>query len=148
MLPQGNPIQVCHKGIPLGSMGLDALFPCDGMGWHGMGGKTPCLKITKMWQVTLPELLAPALAAKYLGENIKNAALTNPSFTVASHFAKILKSGIAKLLHLHWQQSTLTKISKIQYSQTQHTQWQVTFPELPNLAMSNSSNCTGSKTSC
>jgi len=47
--PQGNPIQVCHKGIPLGSMGWDALFPRGGMGRHGMGGKTPCLKITKIW---------------------------------------------------------------------------------------------------
>jgi len=108
MPPQGNPIQVCHKGIPLGGMGWDALFHCGGMGQHGMGGKTPCLKITKIWQVTLLELLAPALVAKYLGENIKNPALTNPSFTVASHFANILKSGIAKLPHLHWQQSTLT----------------------------------------
>jgi len=146
-------------GCPWGGLGWDDIgadllrptwmgFPCGGMGRHGMGGKTPCLKITKIWQVTLPELLAPALAAKYLGENIKNAALTNPSFTVASHFAKISKSGIAKLLHLHWWQSTLMKISKIRHSQTQHTQWQVTFPELPNLAMSNSSNCTGIKTSC
>jgi len=86
--------------------------------------------------------------SKTLGENIKNLALTNPTYTVASHFARISKCGIAKLLQLHWQQSTLTKISKIWHSQTQHTQQEVTLLELPNLAMPNSSNCTGSKTSC
>jgi len=37
-----------------------------------------------------------ALAAKHLGENIKNPPLTNPAFTAASHFARITKSGIVK----------------------------------------------------
>jgi len=41
------------------------------------------LKIRKIWQVTLLELLAPAFAAKYLGENIKNPAFT----MVAKHLA-------------------------------------------------------------
>jgi len=50
--------------------------------------------------------LAITLAAKHLGENIKNPALTNPTYTAASHFAGIPKSGIVKLLQLYWQQNT------------------------------------------
>jgi len=42
--------------------------------------------------------LAITLAAKHQGENTKNPALINPTFTATSHFAKIPKSGIAKLL--------------------------------------------------
>jgi len=61
----------------------------------------------------LPELpnlalsnLVITLAAKYFDRNTKNPALTNPTYTAASHFAGITKSGIAKLLQLYWQQNT------------------------------------------
>ena len=59
-------------------------------------------------QVTLLELpnmawhcqiAAIILAAKHLGENTKNPALTNPTFTAASHFARIPKSSIANSIN-------------------------------------------------
>jgi len=53
------------------------------------------------------------LTAKYLDENIKNLAFTNPTYTAASHFSRITKSGNAKFQQLHWQQNILLKISKI-----------------------------------
>jgi hypothetical protein len=57
------------------------------------GGKTPCMKISKIWHCQMPAI---TLAAKHLGENIKHLALTNLAFTGASHLAGITKSGIAK----------------------------------------------------
>ena len=59
------------------------------------------LKISKIWHWQIQhshwqcQIPAIALAAKHI-ENIKNPALTNPAFTVASHFARITKSGIVK----------------------------------------------------
>jgi hypothetical protein len=87
------------------------------------------VKITKIrhsqwWQNTLLE-------------NTKNPA---------SHFGGIPKSGIAKLQQLHWRQNNLVKISKIRHSQTQHTQGQVTLPELLNPALPNWHTYTGGKT--
>jgi len=48
--------------------------------------------------------------AKQLGENTKNPAFTNLAYAGASHFARITKSSIAKLLHLLWQQNTLLEL--------------------------------------
>jgi hypothetical protein len=86
------------------------------------------VKISKIWhsqtqhsqrQVTLPEFpnsalsnLEITLAAKHLVENIKNLALTNLAFTVASHIAGITKSGNAKFSQLPWRQNILLKISQ------------------------------------
>jgi len=39
--------------------------------------------------------------SKTLSENIKNPALTNPTYIVASHIAGITKSGNAKFWQLH-----------------------------------------------
>jgi hypothetical protein len=68
---------------------------------------------------------AITLAAKHLGENIKNPALTNLAFTGASHISGITKSGIVKFCQLHWQQNILVKITKIRHSQ----EWQNTLHE-------------------
>jgi len=93
--------------------------------------------------------LAIILAAKHLGENIKNPALTNTTYTVASHFARIARSDIAKLPQLHWQQNTLENIKNLALTNlafigTSH------FARIPkssiNLALPNCHTYTGCKT--
>jgi len=68
---------------------------------HGMAAAMHLGGIAHRRQCTRNQIAAITLAAKHLGENIKNLAFTNPAFTVASHFSAIPTSGISKLLQLH-----------------------------------------------
>jgi hypothetical protein len=96
---------------------------------------------------------AITLAAKHLGENIKNPALTNLAFTGASHISGLTESDIVKFCQLHWRQNILVKITKIRHSQWQQNTLhentkiqQVILPELLNLAFQNYHIYTGGKT--
>ena len=63
---------------------------------HGMAAAMHLGGIAHRQQCTKNHIAAITLAAKHLGENIKNLAFTNPAFTAASHFARISKFSIVK----------------------------------------------------
>jgi len=96
--------------------------PCGRLGWDALkssihkpnihSGKSLCWNY-HIWHCQIAAII---LAAKHLGENTKIPALTNPTFTAASDFARIPKSSIAKFHQLYWRQNTLVKIPKIQHS--------------------------------
>ena len=79
----------------------------DGVAYHWDG------MLCWNYQIWHCQIAAIILVAKHLGENTKNPALTYPTFTAASHFARIPKSSIAKFHQLYWRQTSNYTGSKL-----------------------------------
>jgi len=129
----GMPLQQTWMGFPCGSMGQIGMgCPWGGLGWDRLGWGFPCSSMGQTgmgcpcgglgWDALAADLDGiPLVAWGSMGWDALwadldgmplNTAFTNPTYTVASHIARITKSGNAKFWQLPWQQNILLKISK------------------------------------